>query len=61
MKIGFIGRGFVGGTTEKVLGEVHETFPYDIDPDKNYTNPNVLKNAEAIFYLFQHQCSQEEI
>jgi len=29
MKTGFIGMGFVGGTTAKVFGEVHEVLPYD--------------------------------
>lgn len=50
MKIGFIGMGFVGGTTAKVLGDVHEIIPYDIDPKKGYQgNFPKLKNAKAIF------------
>ena len=50
MKIGFMGMGFVGGTTAKVLESVHEIIPYDIDPKKGYLeNLLKLKDAEAIF------------
>ena len=48
MKIGFIGMGFVGGTSAKILGLVNEVFPYDKYKEP-YTNFEVLKNAEVIF------------
>jgi len=48
MKIGFIGMGFVGGTTAKFLGKVHEIFPYDKYKDP-YRDPSVLSEAEIVF------------
>jgi len=48
MKIGFIGMGFVGGTTAKVLGKAHEILPYDKFKDP-YKNPGILKDSEAVF------------
>lgn len=48
MKLGFIGMGFVGGTTAKVLGKVHEIFPYDKYKEP-YTDPSVLRNSEVVF------------
>lgn len=48
MKLGFIGMGFVGGTTAKALEKVHEIFPYD-KYKKEYQNKEILKEAETIF------------
>jgi len=49
MKIGFIGIGFVGGTTANVLEKKHEIIRYDIDIKKGFTDPSNLKNAEGVF------------
>ena len=43
-----IGMGFVGGTTAKVLGRVHEILPYDKYKEP-YTNSEILKNSEVVF------------
>ena len=48
MKLGFIGMGFVGGTTAKVLSEAHEVLAYDKYKDP-YKDPKVLKDAEVVF------------
>lgn len=48
MKIGIVGFGFVGGTTGKVLEQVHEIIPYD-KYKQPYTNPEKLSEAEVIF------------
>ncbi len=48
MKIGTIGMGFVGGTTAKFLGQIHEILPYDKYKEP-YKNPSKLKDAEAVF------------
>jgi len=48
MKLGFIGMGFVGGTTAKVLSEAHEVLAYDKYKDP-YKDPSVLKDAEVVF------------
>ena len=48
MKIGIIGVGFVGGTTAEVLKEHHELVLYDKFKEP-YTNPEPLKEVEAIF------------
>ncbi|MFA5173832.1 MAG: nucleotide sugar dehydrogenase [Candidatus Pacearchaeota archaeon] len=52
MKIGIIGMGFVGGTTAKILEQVHQIFPYDKykEPyNSNQNFENLAKNSEAIF------------
>lgn len=48
MKLGFIGMGFVGGTTAKILEKAHEILPYDKYKEP-YTDPSVLRNSEAVF------------
>ena len=48
MKIGIIGVGFVGGTTAEVLKPFHQLILYDKYKEP-YTNPEPLKEAEAIF------------
>ncbi len=48
MKIGIIGVGFIGGTSAKVLGTIHEVFLYD-KYKESYNNPNNLRNTEIVF------------
>lgn len=48
MRLGFIGMGFVGGNTAKVLEEHHDILAYDKYKEP-YTDPSILKDAEAIF------------
>lgn len=48
MKIGFMGLGFVGGTTAEAMGKMHQTRLYDKFKEP-YTNLEVLEDAEAVF------------
>ncbi|MCH8945322.1 MAG: UDP-glucose/GDP-mannose dehydrogenase family protein [Nanoarchaeota archaeon] len=48
MKLGFMGMGFVGGTTAKILGKKHEILPYD-KYKQEYSDPSILKDAEVVF------------
>jgi len=48
MRLGVIGMGFVGGTTAKILGKVHEIIPYD-KYKPGYLDAFKLKEAEAVF------------
>lgn len=52
MNIGFIGMGFVGGTTAKVLGEKHNILPYDKfkEPYNKVENfEKLARDAEVVF------------
>lgn len=48
MKVGIIGRGFVGGTLEKVLEEVHNVVVYD-KFQKDVSDPSALSGSNVIF------------
>jgi len=52
MNIGFIGMGFVGGTTAKILGEKHHIYPYDKYKVPYNTDSNLEQlaiNSEVVF------------
>lgn len=53
MKLGFIGMGFVGGTTAQVLGEKYEILPYDKykSPYNNEGNLEKIARESNIVFL----------